>query len=723
MHYPCHSFIVERVVKHDARKRLTKITYPDGTSKTNAYEGPGNLALATDQAGNQVQYTYDVANQLSTVVQLNHPNPANNANFYAYDPLGNLAALTDENLHTTQNLFDLYGEPVQKTLPDKTLTETRAYDAAGNLVALTHFNGVTTTYAYDALNRLVTRTTPAEAPVSFTYTATGKYATSTAGDGTVNYSYDSLDRLVTKATPEGTLNYTYYPTGKVETIASSNANGVSVTLTWDELNRLSTVIDNRLSADANTATYTYDPAGNLATATYPNGFQTAFTYDQLSRMTAVSTPVSSYSYQLGATGNRIGATEGNGRALTWNYDGIYRLTNETVTSDPSNNNGTLTYGLDPVGNRLSLTSSLPGISLGSFTYNSDDQVSTETYDANGNVLSTGGVTYTYDSENHMTSMTGNGKVVAMVYDAFGNRVSKTVNGVTTQYLVEDDVNPTGYPQVVEELVNGSVTRQYTYGLQRISENQLIGNVWTKSFYGYDGFGSVRQLTNSEGAVTDTYEYDAWGNELNQTGTTPNSYFYRGEQYDSDLGLYYLRSRYYNPTTGRFTSRDPMAGQPKLPMTLHKYLYVGGNPVNNIDPRGLEAMVEAQVQIKRSIAAAVPFANAFSCGINVGIAVGEGTLLKSLTYPEDATDFGLAYSGLVSTTYGCVTLNEIPAIGSVTVGFSDYVGLGGRAVGIAQDFYDLNKYYEDPTEVNSTTFQIDWTSSMIGCAVPLVVSLL
>ena len=62
-----------------------------------------------------------------------------------------------------------------------------------------------------------------------------------------------------------------------------------------------------------------------------------------------------------------------------------------------------------------------------------------------------GVVYTYDSENHMTSTTATAKSVTMVYDAFGNRVSKTVNGVTTQYLVEDELNPTGLPQVVEEI--------------------------------------------------------------------------------------------------------------------------------------------------------------------------------------------------------------------------------------------------------------------------------
>ena len=65
----------------------------------------------------------------------------------------------------------------------------------------------------------------------------------------------------------------------------------------------------------------------------------------------------------------------------------------------------------------------------------------------------------------------------------------------------------------------------------------------------------------------------------------NSSHYRAEQYDSDLGLYYLRARYYNPLTGRFMSRDPNEGDPTDPKTLHKYLYVGGNPASAIDPSG------------------------------------------------------------------------------------------------------------------------------------------
>ncbi len=182
-------------------------------------------------------------------------------------------------------------------------------------------------------------------------------------------------------------------------------------------------------------------------------------------------------------------------------------------------------------------------------------------------------------------MTATGKSVGIVYDGDGNRVSKTVNGVTTQYLV-DDLNPTGYAQVVEELTGGTATRTYTYGLQRISEYQPISGTWTASFYGYDGGGNVRQLTNAAGTVTDRYEYDAFGNKWTVSGTTPNNYLYRGEQYDPDLNLYYLRARYYNPTSGRLLSVDPLAGEGQ-----RRYEYADADPVDEADPTGDEAIVE------------------------------------------------------------------------------------------------------------------------------------
>jgi RHS repeat-associated protein len=234
------------------------------------------------------------------------------------------------------------------------------------------------------------------------------------------------------------------------------------------------------------------------------------------------------------------------------------------------------------------TSSIPGLSPIGGTFNQDDELATESYDQDGNVITSGGKTFAYDTENHLTSV--NGSAVTMVYDGDGNRVKKIVSGVTTQYLI-DDLNPTGYPQVVEELTSGAVSRTFTYGLQRISQNQLVSNTWTPSFYGYDGLGTVRQLTNSSGTITDTYDYDAFGNKINSTGTTPNDFLYRGEEFDSDLSLYYLRARYMNPLTGRFMSRDPLDGDFSEPLSLHKYLYADGDPVNRRDPSGLSDLVE------------------------------------------------------------------------------------------------------------------------------------
>lgn len=188
----------------------------------------------------------------------------------------------------------------------------------------------------------------------------------------------------------------------------------------------------------------------------------------------------------------------------------------------------------------------------------------------------------------------NGGAVQMLHDGDGNRVAKAVTsgGVATMtyYLVED-LNPTGLPQVMDELTNGVVTRTYTYGLQRISEDQIVSGAWTPSFYSYDGMGSVRQLTSISGAVTDNYEYDAFGNEITHTGTTPNNYLYRGEQWDSDLGLYYLRARYYNPLTGRFVSKDPNVGDQFDPTSVHKYLYASGDPVDLLDPTGRASSVK------------------------------------------------------------------------------------------------------------------------------------
>jgi RHS repeat-associated protein len=241
----------------------------------------------------------------------------------------------------------------------------------------------------------------------------------------------------------------------------------------------------------------------------------------------------------------------------------------------------------------------------SYSYDANDRLSTDTYDNDGNTISSGSTANTYDFENRMLTH----GAVSIAYDGDGNRVSETVGGTTTKYLV-DTLNPTHLPQVLDEVVNGFVTRTYAYGLQRISENQQISGTWTPSFYGYDGHGNVRFLTNSAGAITDTYTYDAFGMQIARTGTTPNVFQYTGEWLDSNLGLYYLRARYLNQATGRFWSRDPVEGKKCCGLSWNPYIYVKQNPVNEIDPTGrdyieyLAGVLEESVAVVRATATIV-----------------------------------------------------------------------------------------------------------------------
>lgn len=146
-----------------------------------------------------------------------------------------------------------------------------------------------------------------------------------------------------------------------------------------------------------------------------------------------------------------------------------------------------------------------------------------------------------------------------------------------------------------------------------------------------------------------YEYDAFGNLLNKTGTTPNEMLYRGEQWDSDLGLYYLRARYYNPQTGRFMSRDPnnpkiinADGYPIDPILLHKYLYAGGDPVNAIDPTGRGLFDTGTLTFKIvTVVTAVAFVSAEVGEVLDCVAEAIGSLLPSSIPSVSANSNGCA----------------------------------------------------------------------------------
>jgi RHS repeat-associated protein len=150
------------------------------------------------------------------------------------------------------------------------------------------------------------------------------------------------------------------------------------------------------------------------------------------------------------------------------------------------------------------------------------------------------------------------------------------------------VNPTGYVQVVAEL-NGSnqLARGYLWGLQPAAMRTFVPGTFTatNAYFGFDGHGSVRYLTDDLGHTTDTYDFDAFGNLLSSTGTTQNNYLFAGEQFDPALGIYYNRARYYDQRQGRFWTMDTYEGDPESPESLHKYLYADASPIDNSDPTG------------------------------------------------------------------------------------------------------------------------------------------
>ncbi len=117
-------------------------------------------------------------------------------------------------------------------------------------------------------------------------------------------------------------------------------------------------------------------------------------------------------------------------------------------------------------------------------------------------------------------------------------------------------------------------------------NEVSGGSTTPHFTGYDGLGTVRLLTDRAGTVTDEYEYEAFGGILHSSGSTANPYRFTGERYDADLELYSLRARWYNQGTGRFLTRDTYPINIHNPIELNRYVYTANNPVNAVDPSGL-----------------------------------------------------------------------------------------------------------------------------------------
>jgi len=587
---------------YDGNDRRIKTIYPDGSEAETIYGVNGRVSENIDQKDYSTVFGYDLNGNLISV-----EDAKGQISQYEYDEADNKVAFTNSLGNTWRWNYDALGRVIRHELPDDTNNSKNSYydyDLYGNLTYETYYsshsgvfhnydinnNRVSTNYETNSAGAYETET------VSYDNEGNRKSATDKDG-GTRVWDYDVRYRLKSDLKANGDLlEYSYDPVGNRESLTVTTTDGLSFTTTYefDALNRLKGVVD---SNNYRTG-YTYDAEGNQKTITYPNGVVTVFGYDGLNRLTRKYSNDSNgqilqdFVYTLDLSGHRERIEEiTSGRVSEYIYDELYQLISETTTA-PDTGSYVAVYEYDSAGNRTKQT--ING-TVTEFDYKKDNRLFHTglnwSHDNKGRFVSysEGNREYdfTYNNKNELshTEITENGVVIEeydYVYDIDGIRTQKinSLTGETTHYLVDHNRD---YAQVLLETNSDTqATIDYLYGDDLIRQSQ---NSTEERYYLYDGLGSTQALTDETGLVTDNYTYEAFGQLQSHTGSSENTYLFAGEQYDPTSLSYRLRARNYLAPTGRFTRMDDWEGEDYRPLSLNKYLYTEGNPVNGIDPTG------------------------------------------------------------------------------------------------------------------------------------------
>ena len=647
--------------EYDSRGNLTRSINPLGQATVFEYNTKGQLVRETDAAGISTSYAYDSYGNLAQITD--SLGQSVNA---TYNVLGNLLSTTDREGRSGQFSYD-NNERLIQTVDALGGVTTDEYDTAGNLTAITLPNGARTTFEYDSLNRRTRVTNSLDQSMTFTYDRRSNVASRTDASGQqIQYAYDTLDRLVLKTKPEETVTYTYDRFGNLLTVEDDDS---SLTFVYDALHHITEARTGVTAGQpATTIRFSYDTSGNRKTMTDPMGGVTNYAYDALLRLTSLTDPsgqtftltydaasrrthldrslglVTTYSYdmesrplsvlhQSGAgdlafnatydrVGNRVSVADSAG-VHSFSYDPLYRL---IVATHPSGSSPAETYTYDAMGNRTA--SHLSAV----YSHDSANRLTADaqfdyTYDANGNLThkterASGQVTvYTYDSENRMIRIDlPNGTSVTYRYDGLGRRVEKNVNDQAIRYVYDSqDI-------LVEYSASGVVNARYTHG-PGLDEVLAVQRGTTTALFELDTLGSVARVIAGATVMT-RYDYDSFGRLLSQTGTALAPYAFQGRELDQESGLYYYRARYYDPQVGRFLSEDPIG----FAGGINFYQFVGNNPINWLDPLGLEVgLWESMIPIWGSGKQAY---EDFNCGrwgwglFNTAFAISDVFLVKS-----------------------------------------------------------------------------------------------
>ena len=592
--------------QYNAQGLLTQVTLSDGTSN-----GEKNIT----------KYFYNNASiQTKMYTGLNSTN--------------------DSDYMTTNYEYDAWGHLVRTTDSTGYNSGATTYDLNGNVLTSTDANGNVTTNTYDALNRVLTANTVCSdtsknVSKSYVYDNMGRVRSKTANGVQTSYQYDIFGRVYQELSPKSFKGYFYEGISQYakEQLVGINHQTMysSTQYEYDAEMRIAQVKE----SGNLTATYTYDANGNKVSETLANGVVSTYSYNGCNKVTKLVTKsgnsdISSYEYSYyldGSDACKVRNENGIIETTSYDYDGLKRLTKESISNGKTAD--TYSYEYDDYGNRSKMVANgseeyetvydytvngkytallqkeiktveetsnatiSDGLAISPtdlITSTAADAKTEETaysYDANGNQITKTAEskteTNTYDGLNQLIGFTDGETTASYKYNADGLRTSKTVDGKTINHIWD------GNKQIVVDMDDSDwySAEVYVRGTNLLAKfSKQSGNVKTDyQYYTQNAHGDVVNLTDSTGAITKSYKYDAFGVEQNIDDSDSNAFRYCGEYYDSESGTIYLRARYYDPTIGRFISRDSYAGEINDPLSLNFYTYCENNPIYGIDPNG------------------------------------------------------------------------------------------------------------------------------------------
>jgi RHS repeat-associated protein len=330
----------------------------------------------------------------------------------------------------------------------------------------------------------------------------------------------------------------------------------------DTVDRLGQTVEVTETLSLPTASETDTPSDDTATNT-PSATSTP---TDTGRATATATSTNTASGTGTATATSTPLPSAFTRTVGYRHDGLQRLIGAVESPGSS-----FAYSYDPAGNRTAV--SVDGTPTASYSYDAADQVVGWGYDAAGNLLSDGATSYSYDALNHLTGTSATGQDSTYVYNGDGTLVSQTTNGTTTSYAQD---LAAGQSQILAA-TTGMTTTNYLYGSDIAPLLALTGS--TRTWYGLDGQGSVRQTLDDAANVLGSQSYDPYG-QIESGSTLTSSFGYTGELQNTTTGAEYLRARWYQPGDAQLLGVDPA-----LASTDQPYAYTSDDPVNDSDPSG------------------------------------------------------------------------------------------------------------------------------------------